>query len=357
MTAGIGSDACVKPAQPLDRPPTQRELAALLRLDVSTVSRGLKNHPDVSKTTRERIQAKAAELGYRPDPALARLSRRRWGNSDAFRPANLALLTSRNDPGIARGGFVAPARRAAEALGYALEVDFLEDYQQTKVLERQLRTRGVEGILLGGLVGAEAVPSLNWNRYAVLVYGDPPFDLPFHHVRANTYMVTRTAVDYLWKAGHRRIGLVLPEIVLENDRRSLSGWENGLRSRGVVLSDAPAPFTLRFQEANRWPAVLRKWLQTERPDAAVVAGPGVPVLAAEVEKSGSTSGKPFGLVSTGAGDSDRWARVFCPTEHLATCAVEQLAAAILHGDRGIPEVSQSTLLNPVLHPAGRRVSK
>lgn len=54
-----------------------RDFAASLGLSPTTVSRALDNYPDVSPTTRARVQEAARTAGYRPDPAARRLRRGR----------------------------------------------------------------------------------------------------------------------------------------------------------------------------------------------------------------------------------------------------------------------------------------
>jgi LacI family transcriptional regulator len=42
-------------------------IARELGVSVVTVSKALRDHPDISKATRERVLLKAKELGYRPN--------------------------------------------------------------------------------------------------------------------------------------------------------------------------------------------------------------------------------------------------------------------------------------------------
>jgi len=59
-------------------PPRQRtrieDVAAAAGVSVATVSRALRNLPNVAETTRHRVIEIAAELNYRADPAAARLA-------------------------------------------------------------------------------------------------------------------------------------------------------------------------------------------------------------------------------------------------------------------------------------------
>src|SRR5262245_20700510 len=52
-----------------------QELAAALKLSVSTVSKALNDRADVSPATRKRVLEAAERLGFSPDPAARRLRR------------------------------------------------------------------------------------------------------------------------------------------------------------------------------------------------------------------------------------------------------------------------------------------
>lgn len=53
--------------------PTTREIAKHAKCSHVTVSRALKNHPNVRQDLKERILAIAKEMGYRPNPLVASL--------------------------------------------------------------------------------------------------------------------------------------------------------------------------------------------------------------------------------------------------------------------------------------------
>ncbi len=53
--------------------PTLKTIAAATGLAVATVSRALKDAPDIGEETKRRVRAMAAELGYRPNRAGVRL--------------------------------------------------------------------------------------------------------------------------------------------------------------------------------------------------------------------------------------------------------------------------------------------
>ena len=58
-------------------PITIKDIAKILNVSVSTVSRALKDHPDISVATKKSVQALAKELNYRPNEIALSLKNRR----------------------------------------------------------------------------------------------------------------------------------------------------------------------------------------------------------------------------------------------------------------------------------------
>ena len=56
-----------------DRPPTLKTIASMTGLGLTTVSKALKDAPDISEETKRRVRLVAGEIGYRPNRAGVRL--------------------------------------------------------------------------------------------------------------------------------------------------------------------------------------------------------------------------------------------------------------------------------------------
>jgi LacI family transcriptional regulator len=65
----------------LKTPVTLKKISDMLQLSISTVSRALKDHPDISKATRQRVQELASTLKYEPNEYAINL---RTNNSKEF---------------------------------------------------------------------------------------------------------------------------------------------------------------------------------------------------------------------------------------------------------------------------------
>ncbi len=61
----------------MNSPVTLKQLAELLKLAPSTVSRALKGHPDINPVTQEKVRAMAQQLHYRPNALASSLRKRK----------------------------------------------------------------------------------------------------------------------------------------------------------------------------------------------------------------------------------------------------------------------------------------
>jgi LacI family transcriptional regulator len=169
-----------------------RDVAAAAQVAVSTVSRVINDSGYASRETRDKVLAAAARLGYRPS-ATARSLRR-------ARTMSVGVLV----PDLANPVFVQYLRGAehgAQAHGYAL---LICDGQGSPELQAthlaRLYEHRVDALLLGGLPPVHALEP--FVRAGVPM---TPLDLRGDELEGPA---TRVAVDYLFAAGHRRIGLV-----------------------------------------------------------------------------------------------------------------------------------------------------
>ena len=65
---------------------TINDLARRLKLSASTVSRALRDHPDISKQTKERVRAIAAQTNYQPNLIAQSLQTRKSNNIGVIVP-------------------------------------------------------------------------------------------------------------------------------------------------------------------------------------------------------------------------------------------------------------------------------
>src|SRR5512145_702370 len=75
-------------------PPTMKIVAAKAAVSSMTVSLALRNHPRIPRSTRERIQTIARELGYRPNPMVHALMAEVRARRPVTSATTLAFITA-----------------------------------------------------------------------------------------------------------------------------------------------------------------------------------------------------------------------------------------------------------------------
>src|SRR5215211_5116499 len=101
-----------------------REVAAVAKVCVMTVSLAPRDNPRISTGTRDRIKRLAAELGYHPDPELSRLMNHLRASRTARGKIGIAVIDFHPTAGFVENVYNAKIRlgatRRAEELGFSI---------------------------------------------------------------------------------------------------------------------------------------------------------------------------------------------------------------------------------------------
>ncbi len=205
------------PGQPGDRPGARSsivDVAARAGVSVATVSRALRDLPNVSPVTRERVLLAAAELDYTVSPLASGLVTGR------VRSVGVVL------PYANRWFFAEVLRGIEEVLrgqGYDLVLHVLADRQRRQEFFEQLPVRRrVDAVLLVALpLEAREIGALRGLGVPLASVGEPLTGL--HSDRIDDVAAARVAVQHLINLGHRRIGCIGGDL-LGPDRFTVPGW-------------------------------------------------------------------------------------------------------------------------------------
>ena len=192
-----------------------RDIAKALDVSIMTVSLSLRNNPKISAATRERVRRMADQLGYRPDPEIARLMTRLHNSRQAGDAPPMAILdlspmrlpagTENYCESVRRGAIA-----RAESLGYMAACFHQLDYEgDLKRLLKVLHYRGIRGILLlPPLQPVELPADLDWSPFSVIVASYAITPLIFHRVVPHQFIDMCRLLKLLDAKGHKRIGAV-----------------------------------------------------------------------------------------------------------------------------------------------------
>lgn len=317
-----------------------REVAAAAGVSHITVSRVLRNDPRVAAATRERVLAKARELGYAANPlvsAYAAHIRRRTGEAPSCNLAWLTATPERHPAGYF--AWVRPylegARERAEALGFPLATDIETSASRPETVARILEARGIRGIIIPNIhyYGPEIAGSPHWTAVSL---GNSPGSLPIHTVRPNAFENVRLAFDRLLDKGCRRIGFC------ENHYTAVQGrglHEGGYlyQQRRLKARDRLPPLTDLHVEPRSAECLerFRTWYERHRPDAILTTFHQAADWLGEL---GLRAPRDVALAHLAIAEEDsHWAGVNVGARELGSAAVDLLAAHIMRNEYGKPD--------------------
>ena len=213
---------------------TIKDVAAVLGISPSTVSRAFGRPEKVDEQTRRRIMATAEELGYRPNLAARALN---TGRTQCIG----AILPDLENPFFA--GVLKGIEQAGDALGYQTLVADSEENPDAERRAAAVLAPQVDGLLLcSSRLEDEDLLKINAQRPVVLV-NRTVGDLP--RVSFDSRDGMTQAVRHLAALGHRSLGYVGAHLSSRSARVRLAAFTEATedsRVSGRVLGEFPPTF-------------------------------------------------------------------------------------------------------------------
>ncbi|MBS1533229.1 MAG: LacI family DNA-binding transcriptional regulator [Bacteroidetes bacterium] len=195
---------------------TIKEIARILNISASTVSRALHDHPSIGAVTREKIKKLARELNYEPNQSAIFFQKGKTFTIGVVLPE----LTET---------FFSVAVSAIEDIAYQKNYTVIvsqshDDEQRERLLVEKMKNNRVDGLLVSVAKSTSKYDHFDMlKRYGIpVVFFDRIPPIPdIHYVACNMETGTIEAVSYLLKRGHRAIGLINGPATLfaTNERR------------------------------------------------------------------------------------------------------------------------------------------
>ncbi len=245
-----------------------RDIAKKAGVSAATVSRALKNHPDISSATRRRVAVAANEAGYAmPVSAVHKCC---VGlivdNHRALTLYDCLLLN-----GIRRGLHAA-----------RLDVQFVDvtrDMTAAQSYTAFFQSRGLHGVI---------IPPGSKNRRLSLKIADESFpsvtiaerfDEPnVAYVCCDTSDASGRAIDHLIDLGHERIGLALPPFTDHDHEDRFKGYRQSLENHGVKYDESLVVRVDPTPEGGS--AALNELLSKREPPTAIFFADPYPAIGA-----------------------------------------------------------------------------
>jgi DNA-binding LacI/PurR family transcriptional regulator len=319
---------------------TTRLVAAHAGVSSTTVSLALRGNPRIPAETRARVQRIADELGYRPDPQLAKLMYRlRNGQAPGFQSTIAALTTIPESAELPYlHNVISGARRRAEMLGYAFTAIRVPDTSGRRPgLQRMLRSRGVEGILILPLLTPRPMDDLlDWGGFSVVAATYGLLSPEFHRVVPHQFGDMLLLCESLARLGYRRLGLVLPK---RHDLTVHHGSSAGLAWQNAFGDTEPVAPLIHDTDI---PADISRWFKRERPDVIIASG------ARECQKIAGQLGLivpgRIGFSVTNRDEGTPIAGIEERPAEIGKTAIDLLHTKIVTGEKGVPAVAMAAMI-------------
>jgi len=241
--------------------PTLKSIARMADVSVTTVSRALRNMPDIGPETTRRIQELSRRVDYQPNELARSLLCKRTRTIGLLIPENLLAVQER---------LVAGIETAARERGYALLLAVSPSLEETNENIRMLQGKSVDGLIISGTYRQqhlEALWRMRERKFPFVLYGhhDP---VEYDCVHSDMTAGMEAAVEHFCRLGHSRIAyLCFPKHNRQLEPR-FRGYERGLLRHGLEVRDDWIAYGLGTLENGR-NLMKALWQLKERPTAAV----------------------------------------------------------------------------------------
>jgi len=224
---------------------TIKDIARQLGISPSTVSRALKDHPDISIETKKAVNELAKDLNYQPNAIALSLKHSRSFTIGVIIPETVHYFFSSVISGI---------EDVAYEAGYNIMIcQSNELYNRERSNANMLYSNRVDGLLVSLAKETTDYSHLKFfqDNNIPLVFFDRGTDaFPCDQVLIDDYAAAFRITDYLIERGHRKLlHLAAPQHLQIGFERK-RGFEDALKKHGIPFSDEQIIFADKFDSAT-----------------------------------------------------------------------------------------------------------
>lgn len=211
---------------------TLKDIAKVLKLSTSTVSRALRDSYEISEETKRIVLEYAQSISFQINPVAKGLKERR---SNA-----IGVIVSEIS-----NNFFSQVLEGIEAVAYEKNYQVVitqshDSGSREKSLVEQLFVRSMDGLLMTiSSVESESeyMARLIDNGFPIVFFDRVPENFETHKVIADNTKGGSDAVEYLVKKGCRKIVHITGNLSLSTNRERLDGFKQGLKSNGLPFEE------------------------------------------------------------------------------------------------------------------------
>lgn len=215
----------------MSSPITIKDIAKALKISASTVSRALKNHPDISRDTKDAVNELAAKLKYKPNAIALSLKNSRTNTIGVIVPEVVHYFFSTVISGI---------EDVAYDAGYNVMIcQSNERYDREVINAQALDSNRVEGALVS--VSKEThdfthLQNLVENGMPIVFFDRAPEDMDVDSVIIDDRTAAYNATRHLIDTGCKRIAHLAAPQTLGIAIKRFEGYKQALEDHGIPFN-------------------------------------------------------------------------------------------------------------------------
>ena len=243
--------------------PTIKEIAKLLKVSVSTVSRALSDHPRIGLATKERVNALAKELNYEPNTKAINFKQGKSFVLGVIVPDVVEEFFSKAISGI---------EDAAMEKGYTILFGQSHDsFEKEKMVVDAMKKQRVDGVLISlskETANFNHIKELEKYDIPVVYFDRTPDSQKVNKVFCSLFNSTVELIDRLFKKGKKRIAFINGPDELSASKERLQGYIEGISKKKLKV-DMRLVEKTDFSEEQTHLAMQNLMSQKKKPDAII----------------------------------------------------------------------------------------
>ncbi|ACP25549.1 putative LacI family transcriptional regulator [Sinorhizobium fredii NGR234] len=333
--------------------PTLKTIAFMTGLGITTVSRALKDAPDIGAETKERVRLVAKQIGYQPNRAGVRL---RTGKTNVI---SLVLTLEEEIMGITSPMVIGITEILAGTPYHLVVTPYSSSKDPLGPIRYILDTGAADGVIISRMEPNDPrVTLLTERQFPFATHGRTEMGIvhPYHDFDNGRFAYE--AVRKLVERGRRRLVLLEPPPHLTFHSHMRTGFEGGLKDFGAE-SVSFHQVNIDYSLVAIRDAFEKLMGSSDAPDGIVSgSGSGAIALIAGVEAARKKLGEEADMVSKVPSDFLRWLRPEVMTMYEdIRIAGRELAKAVIGRIEGQPPETLQSLSQPEFQPPMQRLIK
>lgn len=230
------------------------KVAKLAHVSRSVVSRVLNDHPNVSSDARARVMEVVEKYNYKPNSVARSLATNRAHEIGV-------LVTKSGDEALGSafwtqihlGIFEECTKR-----GYFTSLSYVSESQKDDLHNFILNERRLDGYILLTQEVTDLVGEVLFEKdIPIVLVGHIPKKKKVSSVDVDNYLGGKLATEHLIKAGHKKIGIILASLEVEESMDRLKGYKDALKEGGLefdenYMSVVDYQFKDGYASMNEW---------------------------------------------------------------------------------------------------------